>query len=259
MLTLNNIRRQASSAGLAKLADCIKYTGTLSFQRKVAKAMSRLDSFFSVTKKPVVSCGGGKDSTAIAVLARRVAPSVTIICADPPNPLPDREEHVTDLLSWLGGPVVRIPYPWNVSRVLLGEEQYPEGLKIRVLSDWQKQHNIDGVVLGIRAEESKRRTLAVKSRGAVYRIQPGWRCLPICDFTAAETLCVALIADAPINPVYTRQNGQLDFNLIHDGTWWAHDGGQSLEWMHDWYPDFAGLYAKSLAIQGEGLSPICYF
>lgn len=259
MLTLQAIRGRASEAGLKSLADCVKYARTLAFQRKLGKALDRLESFFSVVKNPVVSCGGGKDSTAIAILARKVKPGVPIMCADPPNPLPDREEHVKELLRWLGGRYVRIPYPWDVGKVLAGEEAYPEGLKIRVLSDWQKEHGVDGVVLGIRAEESKRRSLAVRSRGAVYQMSGGWRCLPICDFTAEESLCVALMADAPINPVYTRQDGTLDFNRIHDGTWWPHDGGDSLEWMRLWYPDYAGLYAQALAVQGEGRAPICVF
>lgn len=56
-----------------------------------------------------------------------------------------------------------------------------------------------------------------------------------------------------------RQDGTLDFNTIHDGTWWPHDGGDSLEWMRTWYPDFAGLYAQALAVQGEGRAPICVF
>lgn len=56
-----------------------------------------------------------------------------------------------------------------------------------------------------------------------------------------------------------RQDGTLDFNRIHDGTWWPHDGGDSLEWMRLWYPDYAGLYAQALAVQGEGRAPICVF
>lgn len=259
MLTLRAVKGQSSAAGMQRLADCMKYAGTLAFRRKVGRALSRLESFFSVAKSPVVSCGGGKDSTAIAILARQVKPDVPVMCADPPNPLPDREKHVAELLSWLGGPCVRIPYPWNVESVLAGEALYPEGLKIRVLSAWQQKHDVDGVILGIRAEESKRRSLAVRSRGAVYQMSGGWRCLPICDFTAEESLCVALMSDAPINPVYTRQDGTLDFNRIHDGTWWPHDGGDSLEWMRTWYPDYAGLYAQALAVQGEGRAPICVF
>lgn len=88
MLTLQAIRGRASEAGLKSLADCVKYARTLTFQRKMAKALDRLESFFSVVKNPVVSCGGGKDSTAIAILARKVKPGVPIMCADPRTPSP---------------------------------------------------------------------------------------------------------------------------------------------------------------------------
>lgn len=257
MLTLQEVNAKGAATGMAKLADCAKLSRTLLFRRKVDASLRRLDAFFSVTGNPVVSFGGGKDSTALAILARMAEPSVLLVCADPPNPLPDREGHVLNVAGWLGGRCVRVPYPWDVDAVLDGRKRYPEGLKMRVLTKWHRENGIDGVALGVRAQESGQRKLVLGIRGPVYRVKTGWRCCPLSDWTAEETIALALMQDAPVNPVYTKQDGTLDFNRIHDGTWWPHGLGDSYGWLRRWYPDFAELYRRASVVQAGKISPVC--
>ena len=249
---------EAADAAMC-LMDCVKLSRTLAFRRKYDAARRRVEEFLRLSSRPVISCGGGKDSTAISIIARAVDGSIPILCADPPNPLTDREAHVRALLSWLGGDSVRIPYDWDVQSVLRGEKPYPEGLKMRTLSRWHKEHGIDGVILGIRASESKMRRLNLAQRGFVYPVHGGYRCQPIADMSAAEVLCVALLHDAPVNPVYTKQAGVLNFDHIRDGTWWPHGKIDNAAWIRRYYPEFYEPHMAAKAVYKAERSLVCAY
>lgn len=221
---------------------------TLAFRRKYDAALCHVEDFLAMCKRPVISCGGGKDSTATAILARQVDPSIPVVCGDPPNPLSDREQHVQHLAAWLGGTFIRVPYAWDVKAVLAGQKRYPENLKIRVLSAWHRAHAVDGVILGLRQSESRSRRIIYQAKGAVYHMQAGWRALPVAKMTAEEVLCVALLHDAPINPIYTRQKGDLCFEHIRDGTWWPHGSVDISSWMLEYYPEHYTEHITALAV-----------
>lgn len=236
--------------------------GTLEFRRKVAEAQRTLEKMFRLCDFPIVSCGGGKDSTATALLAKSVNPDIYIVCANPPNPLDDREAHNEELKKFLGGVWVDIPYDWDVQCVLEGKEKYPAGLKMKVLKEFQRDNGVDGVILGIRALESKGRAINFRLRGDLYQTDGGWRCTPIVRFTAEESLAVALMYDAPINPVYEKTHLAPNYEYLRDGTWWCHSpqyadlvGG----WMKYYYPQHYESYMKSVKIQGGARNEVCSY
>lgn len=245
--------------GRMRLQDCVKHARTLVFRRKYDAALRRVEAFLEHVRNPVISCGGGKDSTAVALIARKIEPKIQIWCADPPNPFADRETHVKTLLEWLGGPCERFDYVWKVDAVLEGRERYPEGLKLRTLQRRHQERGVDGVILGVRASESKTRKLNLSRRGYVYETATGWRCQPIADMSAAESLCVALMSDAPINPVYTKQMGELDFDHIRDGTWWPHGKVDNSAWMRRYYPEHYEDYRAASLIYDGRRSVVCTY
>lgn len=258
-MLIPDMKKVGIEAGQDRLRDCGKLAATLGFRRKVDKAIMALNRFFERTKNPAISCGGGKDSTAVAILSRKINPDCLLICGDPPNPLMDREKHLENLFSWLGGNIKRVSYAWNVKAVLSGEEKYPDGLKMRVLRAWHKTHNIDGIVLGIRQTESRSRKLILRSKGLVYQTQTGMRCCPIGDFTAQEVLALALLYDAPINPVYTKQKGNTNFEYIRDGTWWPHGFVDQSSWIREYYPDHYEDYRRATLVYDCHKSRVCEY
>lgn len=256
-MLIHEARDIFAKQGMCKLKDCLKHSRTLAFNRKCEQAKRELEKFFSKVKNPVVSCGGGKDSTATAILARKVMPEAAILCADPPNPLHDREAHIRNLQAWMGGNFVRISYDWNVKAVLSGEIKYPEGLKMRVMLKYHRDNLVDGVVLGLRQSESRSRKLVFRSKGHVYQTQKGWRCIPVATFTAEEVLCVALLYDAPINQVYTRQRADMPFEYIRDGTWWPHGIVDISQWMREYYPEHYEDHKKATFVYDASKSLVC--
>lgn len=237
-----NIKNQQS------LLDLSKYAKTIEFERKVSHALMVMETFLKQTSNPVISCGGGKDGTAIALLAKMLGAHVPIICANPPNPLPDRETHNKELCKWLGEAWTDLPYNWDVESVLEGREKYPEGLKMKMLSQYQKENNIDGVIFGIRSAESRSREINLAVRGEIYTVPDGIRCQPIAKWNAQESLCIALLLDAPINPVYLKMDGCGGMEQLHDGTWWPHGLQDRAGWIKKYYPDYYNLYEKALSI-----------
>lgn len=232
---------------------------TLGFRRKYDMALHHVENFLAMAKRPVIACGGGKDSTAAAILARRVDPRIPIVCGDPPNPLSDREAHIIALASWLGGSFLRVPYAWDVRSVLDGQKPYPESLKMKVLAAWHKAHGVDGVIFGLRSEESRSRQALLRWKGAIYAMKAGWRCCPVGQMSAEEVLCVALLHDAPINPVYSRQKGNLNFNLIRDGTWWPHGYTDISGWVREYYPEHYEDHIRAGQVYDAHKSRICQY
>lgn len=256
-MNISALHAESCMANKNKLTDIAKYAHTIEFRNKLDRSLATLDAFLNRTNNPVISCGGGKDGTAIALLAYMLGANVPYVTADPPNPLPDRAEHNKELMRWLGGTWYNVPYDWDVKAVLDGREQYPDGLKMQMLSEFQREHGIDGVVFGIRAAESRKRAINLAMRGEIYETDSGARCQPIARWTAEDSLCLALLLDAPINPVYLKMDGAGDMEQLHDGTWWPHGIEDRAGWIKRYYPDYFDLYERALKVCGKSESKPC--
>lgn len=57
-----------------------------------------------------------------------------------------------------------------------------------------------------------------------------------------DSLCLAMLFDAPINPVYIKMDGIGNMEHLHDGTWWPHGKNDREGWMKKHYPDYFDLY-----------------
>lgn len=238
--------------------------GTISFENKVNEAMRTVELFLKTVHNPVISAGFGKDSMATTLIARAVDPTLPIVCGDPPNPLSDREEHIKEAINFLGGKITRVPYDWDVESVLNQRERYPEGLKMQVLQRWQAEQKYDGVIMGVRKAESRKRAINYALRGEIYQVKDGtWRCLPISRFTAEESLATAIYFHAPINGVYQKTRLAKSFEDIRDGTWWPH-GESDLwgynEWIKLYYPEHYDDYCKAVLLgTSREKSKVCIY
>lgn len=258
-MNISSISKDESLTNQRTLIDCAKYAHTLEFERKLNSSLETIERFMKCTKNPAISCGGGKDGTAVALLTQLIgATEIPIICADPPNPLPDREEHNNNLKNWLGRDWITVDYNWDTKAVLEGLEKYPDGLKMKKLSEYQREHKIDGILFGIRAAESRSRAFNLALRGEVYKIDAGWRCQPIARWSAEDSICLALLMDAPINPVYYKMQGCGNLEQLHDGTWWPHGLEDRSGWIKKYYPDYYDLYERALKVESVRLLPCNY-
>lgn len=247
-MKIGDLHKKENRSNQQTLCDLKKYAKTLEFERLLKQSLDVMDTYLNKARNPVISCGGGKDGTAALLLSKLVGADVKVLCANPPNPLPDREKHIENLKHWAGNEWIDIAYDWDVQGVLCGREPYPDGLKMKVLSEYQKDNDIDGVVFGIRAAESNSRRINLAMRGEIYETENGTRCQPIARWRAEHSLCLALLMDAPINPVYIKMNGTGGMEQLHDGTWWPHGLQDGSGWIKKYYPEYAEVYEQALKI-----------
>jgi 3'-phosphoadenosine 5'-phosphosulfate sulfotransferase (PAPS reductase)/FAD synthetase len=221
-------------------------------RRKVDQARRRIERWLRASARPAISCSGGKDSTVLLQLVREIDPSVPVYRADPPNPLPDRPVYVAQLAMAAGGEWRVVPYPWDVDAVLRGEARYPALLKVRRLEAALTADGIDGVALGLRAEESRGRLWNARTRGALYRTRRWWTCTPLVEWTAEEIVGYLLATDRlPLNPVYQRLELAPALTHLRDGTWFPRetpDAHGYRAWLARHYPEVLPSYDQAVRV-----------
>ncbi len=229
------------------LTDVFKISTTLEFKRKFDESLHIVEKFLTICKNPAVSFGGGKDGTAVLILAQHIFPNIKIICADPPNPIDGRNLHINNVINNGSGKIIRCNYFWNVYDVLNGKEKYPEGLKMKALKEKQAELKIDGIIWGCRNSESRSRQINFARNGYIYQVKDGtWRCQPIAKWTAEESLALAFASGYPINPVYEKMDGIYNLDNLHDGTWWPHGVDDTKGyWLKKYYPQHYENYLSA--------------
>lgn len=234
-----------------KLTDVFKISSTLEFKRKFDESLKIIEHFLTLCDNPAVSFGGGKDGTAVLILAQQIKPDIKVICADPPNPIDGREEHLNNVINNIKCKIYRCEYNWNVDSVLNGEIPYPDGLKMKILQLKQKELNIDGIIWGCRNSESRGRAINFAKNGYIYQVKDGtYRCQPIAKWSAEEALALAFATGYPINPIYEKMEGIYNLDNIHDGTWWPHgDDSSKKYWLKKYYPQHLECYEKAEKIE----------
>ena len=237
------------------LREWAAWTGTLQHGRRLDQSRRAIAEWLTRVHRPAVSVSGGKDSTLLLALVREQAPHAIALRADPPNPLPDRPDHVEALRCAAGGEWRVVPYPWDVGAVLDGEVDYPAGLKVRRLEVAMRDLGVDGVALGIRAAESSVRRMVLRMRGLSWQRADGLHvCAPLGWWPAEEVLGEIVRRDTlPLNPVYTRLESMPTASMEHlrDGTWWPHGWApeQLRPWLARHYPDVVEDYDRALLIR----------
>lgn len=222
--------------------------------QREAEALRWLEDWRGSVARPAVSVSGGKDSTLLLMLARRVDPDIEAWRADPPNPLPGRGGHVERLVRAAGGAWRAIPYPWDVGAVLDGRLDYPAGLKVRTLVAAMHAAGVDGVAIGTRIAESSPRRITFATRGPIYRRRDGTViCTPLARWSAEQVVGYLLAADAlPLHPVYRCTRGMPDLERLRDGTWWPHgDPGAHRAWLALHYPSVVEAHDRALSIGAQ--------
>ena len=225
-----------------RINDLIALGKTQMFQNKIDESLRDIEMFLVLSKKPAISCGGGKDSTASVVLVNQVDPSIPIYCANYVDPLPGRDEHIEKLKKVFPNKWNDVKYWWDIEAFLLGRLEYPAGLKMRLIDEAMKKDNVDGVIMGIRMKESMVRRITGYKKGSVYQIADGsWRCCPVLRWTAEETLCLLLLFNIPIHPVYYQNLGVTNLEHLRDGTWNGMDFTDKYgygEWLKYYHPEY---------------------
>jgi len=235
------------------------WTRTAEYQRKLAASLRRIEAWRARCERPYVSVSGGKDSTVMLDLVRRVDPTVPAIMAWAPNLLPGQAAHRERLVVAAGGQWAHVDYPWPFEAVLAGDvtlrsvhPEYPLPLKVSTIRGLARSRGHDGVALGSRAAESRSRRRMLTVKGHTYRDGDGvLRCYPLSDWSAEEVIGHMVAEDVlPMNPVYLQWDSMPRGSLekLRDGTWWPHgEPNDQRPWLARHYPEVLPLYDAALS------------
>lgn len=252
--------------GRSDLGRCRALASTLAFGRKLDHSRAWVRHWLDRCERPVISCSGGKDSTAVLQLVHEADPAVPVLLASPADPALridlDRADHVRLLQladpAGSGGWQVET-YAWSVEAVLAGEERWPTGKKKACLAAAQIASDADGMAWGLRREESKPRREVLAALGPVWPLrlrgrqqQPLLTCAPVADWTAEEVIGWILATDRlPLSPVYARTDGMPELRFLRDNGWWPRetpDAQGYREWLARHYPECCPLYDRAVAV-----------
>jgi len=198
-----------------------------------------------------VSWSGGKDSTVMLHLVRRIAPDIDVLYMSSGYTLPDtavlieRLRHEWNLhLHVLDAPIDYIELcrtfglPHTRSRV--SQKKVVKILKKDQASAWASSHGFDGLFWGIRAEESVGRAAMCRALPRGLRDGKGvLRLAPIAEWSAEDVWAYTLTESIAYSGLYDRENCGFTREMLRNTGWLSTDGAAygRLEWLRMNYPE----------------------
>lgn len=184
------------------------------FKKRVEKSISIIKEFLGMGKKVYCSISGGKDSTAMAHLVWKLAPGMKFVSEKDDMDFPGEREYLESLAR---------EYQWNMDiltpsvklwDIVMGydvtEDIHSKGTSFSdeyfydLLREYQTKNKMEGVFLGLRAQESKGRLWNFKKRGEIYWNESWqtWICQPLALWSAVDVFAYLFSNNIPIMDVY---------------------------------------------------------
>jgi len=245
---------------------CAVHAQTKSFKRRVDSAVRAVDIALSRAPNTMVSWSGGKDSTVMAHLVRVTAGiRLRVVSEKDDLDFPGEEEYVTRMAGeWdMDLEIVRPPVsPWewfvaNARGMAVGDDIHgrSSGMSKACFYNVMQSANesYDGVMMGLRSEESHARARLRKARGRVYELRDGRvHSIPLADWSGLDVMSYAQLHGIELLPVYRC------IGLMHaDAPWtlrksWWLPGASAwfgqIAWLRRYYPS---LHRRLLAVMPQ--------
>lgn len=167
------------------------------YKKKKIRSKEIISKFLERTNNPYIAWSTGKDSTAVLGLTRELK-DIVAVHIDSGVELPGTKETRE---------AVQNVIHYTSSKMFLEiAEEYgldsKETRKENFVNDFEKNHNFDGVVMGLRTEESNARKYNAK-RGMIYARKDGFVvCNPISNWTMTDVFAYLFENGLPIHPHY---------------------------------------------------------
>lgn len=170
------------------------------FRRRVEKSLSILRAFIEKSENPYVAWSTGKDSTACVGLARAIK-NIVAVNLDNGVELPDNAKVLKQVDN------VLVYHAEHLFLDLMDQYGFesPKLRKSNFVKEFEQKYNFDGVIVGLRRDESAVRKRYLK--GSIYQRKDGfWVCLPIIDWSINDVFAYLITNDLPIHEMYTKKS-----------------------------------------------------
>jgi len=181
-------------------------------EQKIKEAHATIEKALEVMKNPYIAWSGGKDSTIVVHMVIQHKPDILVVHWDADCDFPETVEYMERLcrewkLNFLS--VKTKPLLQVVAKYAYTEECGKMALRYCVyepIKKTVKEFGLDGCFLGVRQEESYRRSKLLRAQGKLF-FNKGygiWQCLPIGWWTVEDVWRYYAFTKIPLNPLYDR-------------------------------------------------------
>ncbi len=227
-------------------------------RHKVKVAMARMREALSLRVDWRLSWSAGKDSTALAGIAAASGYPLRAIAEKDDLDYPGEEVYLQklgaffghtvevlrpsiSLLAWLAEQKIDLSNDLHSQAASLSREHF-----YGVLAKHRKEHGYTGVILGLRATESKHRAKNRATHGWLYQKTDGlWVACPLADWEDMDVHAYLLAQNLPLLPMYFCIDPGMDPLKLRKSWWVA--GGEAASrghylWLRRWFP---GLWEQA--------------
>lgn len=178
------------------------------FRRRVEDAWITIEDFLAACDAPYVAFSGGKDSLALLILLSRMGRTdVPIFTQADDLDWPDKEEFCKSVVARLG--FTDYSYEWSevsaIEQLVDGKDKV-SGTFSHVYKRYVQERQRNGVLMGLRSEESKGREWLRKVRGKVYEAKGELRCIPLADWSGEDAFALIVSTQTPYMHVYDKDD-----------------------------------------------------
>ena len=190
------------TAGFRAHATQVGYQRKLALLRECVAALDPSTTY--------VSFSAGKDSAVIAHACHAAHRGIQILMIDPGCPTHWLESERARWLEYAGANDWNLTfYPWDkweARRETDTEQQYRDRIHLSMFAAIEARARADGLsckVMGLRAAESRQRSMLVATRGDAYEYQDGTRAaLPIARWSVDDVWAYIVTHDLPWLDIY---------------------------------------------------------
>lgn len=181
---------------------CRLHAQTAAYRLRVAQTERLVATALERGSHPYVACSGGKDSTVLLDIVRRIAPQVDAIYGDDEWRLPETDTFLASIpnLRRIAQPHIQHA-PWFTAHTG-GPPANAEW--IETTEALAAHLGYDLVFLGLRMDENVRRRILIRTRGMLFAHThaPFWTCCPLAAWSVRDVWAYLLSRDIPYNAAY---------------------------------------------------------
>jgi len=169
------------------------------FRFQVEQARRTIEKSLLEMKSPYIALSGGKDSTVIYSLVREFLPDIPAIWSDDEWFLPETLEYIQ-----------RLQQNGLDVRQIRTNAWHAEWFQIKGdwdgIQDYARQHDFDGVFLGLRQEENNTRRVHLRTMGKLFLAKSDgfWHSNPIGDWSWKDVWAYILSNNIDYNKAYDK-------------------------------------------------------
>lgn len=174
------------------------------FKKKVSASINLIES--CVSNNMYVAVSGGKDSTVMLDLVRRVIPTAPAVFSDDEWMFPETESYVLGVKN-----LVRIASPARHSYFFTSNTKKRDGIKWindavnNSMQVYAKQQSYNCAMIGLRKDESQKRRTHINALGNKFTTKSGVvQCYPIASWTTNDIWAYIRSSGIEYNKAYNK-------------------------------------------------------